>query len=436
MSKKSDQSLLNTIPEKVKIIDKYLYHPNNLYTGQIIKKFIKEYIFGPIKDFKNYNITAGRWSAYGHYLLKSSYNNILNKHNIGQYSNVLVNPLLPQELIEETSSKGALIYSQDIEKDTLQWKTSKFRFLLANFNRQGVNLDLIVFYCINGLSEEIQEQVQIANDKYNIPCLIIFPNRFLSIQCYKLLAQIRLGSVILFAGESFWDRHLDIVLKNIRLNSPTYYLSWFFESRASATLEYHLKDSHDIYSHLLEAYSYLIKIKSQGADWNQLFQNLLTQVFDKEKINPRDLIKYKFKDNNEAENILKRQYTLSLKMALPDLAFELELTDPQVTVKQDINDVSDKDIEMQDNAKMLHQYFSNIFHSRPSGTMEIPTFFKNRSYCQYFLYSLEGYYLASISSFNKDKIKLGIPIAKMFQNSPDLPNTNFIAKYIILFNLI
>jgi hypothetical protein len=420
------------IIKKIKLISKYLDNPSGLYTGLSIKRFIKQTLLKIDEKFSNQVINSGRWSAYAHISQEASFKNLLNKHELNEKKRVLVNPLVNPVLINELEKKKVKIFTLDVEKDTLQWKKSIVQFFLLDMLKQSAKIDLVIQTCITGISDEIIAQIEFCQ-KQNIPTLVILPNKFINNSQLQLLSKLKLGSVMYFYGQNFYGKHINPVLKE-PLPETSLFLSWFLEPRTSSILEYHLSDSNSLYKDLLEAYYQLLRIKSKTTDWRGLIQNF-AQTLLADKIQFHNLLEKKYKSSFEAELKIRSSYPMTKQFALPDLFFELELLFPTSSKSLSKHYLIDKAAKLQELAKKWHAYFSDSVSKRPAGSLEVPTFYKNKCYSKYFIYTNEGNYWLDKTQDSDQKISFQLPIHARFENLEKLPVTNFISKYILTIDL-
>lgn len=424
--------------EKIQIIDKYIQSPAGLYTGLSIKKFIKQKVLSLDPSFKNVAIEAGRWSAYAHTNLAISFTNLLDKHRIGTGDHVLVHPLLNPVLVNILINRGVLVDTIDIDKNTLGWKTSYFRLQLQKKKMKKQSYDLIIQINFAGLSESLSAQLSLSQAQ-QIPTLIVFENPFLTPSDFDLLSKLSIGSVLLpWQIQTMSEYIQEVVGSQIQVAKRSVILSWFMESRTSAILEYHLTDSFESYGKVVEYYAELMRIKFNIPDWKKFFENTLDNVLVKglDQSNPlNNLIPKKSQNKEQLVQKLLDNYRLTEALALPDLLFDLILTDNPPGSNRNL--FIDRLTALHDQAAYFQEFFANLVEAFPKGTIEVPIFFKSQYYLRYFVYTTSFERIKQALGNNPDSsiFKYGTLVHPIFKVDKTLDNTLLAAKYMVYLQL-
>lgn len=436
--------------QKLDLLINYLQKKDRWYTGTSIKNFLKKNVFS-LRNLENPVIKAGRWSAYCHYSKKDSLNNLLEKNNVKANAKVLIHPLLPKELVDLLRQKKTQLLTLDITKDTLAWDSQHFQDFLDNYK-----VDIIINYNFNGLYKPLIEQIEILNSKI-IPQITILNQPFITTKLLEFFSKQVLGGIIWHFGDSFWDNELAFFLPN-SLQSQDWYVSWHFENRTSSILEYHLSKSQENYEALIFNYYKLILQKYKKLNkLKALFYDLLAKI----------AFRIPKKNNEDLSTEISRLYKQNIVFAVPDIVFDLEILN-QKFVKEYLSTTKANDskhtqiktpfgpkaktensTETKDSLNLAHSYnfkgylynkleeetwlqkqaenyyqtFSKQVHLRPSGTIEVPRFFLDQIYLEYFFYSTESDYWTQ-----------QYPQIKQLEIDPwvlkqNLPNSHFVYKY-------
>jgi hypothetical protein len=390
------------------------------YTGLSIKSFLRNKIFNLRPEgFTNYPIDGGRWSGYAHFSPKQSFINMLSKFGIEKGAKVLVHPLLPAVFIDILIHKQIQITTLDIDPNTLQWPIQD----LQNQLEQASKPNLIINYGFNGLYKFNQDLLELAQDQV-VPTLTIIDNPNMDTSLLDLFQGLKNGGFIWLFGDSFLDEQLEIVLDD-KLPGQPWYLSWNIEQRSRSILEYHLKESHNLYTPLIEAYFYLINQKL--GESSLLFK---PQMWLANKM----VLQSKFATAKEAEMTLKRYYSRIFDSAVPDIIFEL----------QDKTPVSYKDYghsqlimqatyEITSKAKEIYNHLQNNLELMPAGSLQIPELYLDHGYLKYFFYTTDQQYWYNIFQPTMEVEKLP-PLHQIFAKS-DLENAKIISEYALIIDL-
>ncbi len=361
------------IIQKLKLLYSALSRKDRWFTGLSIKKYINKKIFALSEGFDNQSITAGRWSAYCHYSIFKSFSNMLDKNHITSKSRVLVHPLLPNFLIDEVLSRTNNVFSLDISKSDFNFELDKYQNSIDN-----EAIDLVIHYNFCGLYEELKENINYSQSK-GIASLVVINNFDINLSLIDLFENLKLGGFIWSFGDSFWDDQLNIVMKH-KLPTKNWYLSWQIETRTRSVLEYHLRESQDIYLPIIEAYFYLLLEEYK----KQKFVGNLYQLFS------RFILVNKFNNPNEARKLMEANYPNIFDSALPDIVFDLQVLTPVKfrdygKPKHLIHQAS----SLQNQAKSFYNFFLTAINSRPQGSLEIPDFYLDKTYLKYIFYTTE-----------------------------------------------
>lgn len=421
MDKKSKIKL--KLQKRLKIVYTALARRNRWFTGLSIKKYLKRNIFKFIENFNNTAINSGRWSSYCHYSLLKSFQNLLDKNEIQKGSKVLVHPLLPSSLLNELVERECQIFSLDISKETLNFSAENF------YHQIDLNpFDLIIHYAFNGLYEELIDFTLKSGEKI-IPSIFIIDNFEINISLLQLFEKHLLGGVIWNFGDSFWDKQLDIVL-DFDLPIKKWFISWQLENRTKSVLEYHLSDSQDNYIPILESYFYLLLENYPFLDFHKIYYSLYRFLFLKKSIS----------SPQQAVGMLNQNYQKIFNSAIPDLVFDLQLSNPVSFKNKDLpNELIKSAAGIQQETKKLSNYFLDAVKKRPVGSLEIPPLFLNKCYLKYFIYTTESVFWNNHLNPNDiETFQLG-PLDPFFQKMNHLPNAQFVTEYgvfIDVFNVV
>lgn len=446
-SNNSEGYLLSS--EGNKIFRKYLDNPGRMYTGLEAKKYWKQVIFSLYGAMQNDSIRAGRWSAYGHFSKLSSVQNILQKHQIARASRVWVHPLLDAGIIDDLIFQETDITSFDVDKDTLNWRIGDIKMALLRSSTNKTLPELVILNSIAGMGEEIKQLIEIFNN-YHLPILLISNEGELNLSLLESIGSIKNGSVIVNHQNNFWVKQLELFLDKLPENEiqicrneisdlktkiqsfDTIYLSFFIENRASSILEYHLNNSENMWSIHLQVISFLKSKIQNKINFLEIIKNLTDKFTTGNfKLPKKAVINKEIKSIKDA--ILKLSETVSFigALAIPDIVFELNtlfnLENPIEPIK-----LSELGLEKQNISRGLHTFFTNQVATRPSGTIEVPTFYFNRVYSRYFCYSTEGKYWQEHLQEKDIQINYGHNVHPIFKDRPHLENVNFISKFLII----
>jgi hypothetical protein len=411
MSQNSE--LKDPLQKRLKIVYTALSRRNRWFTGLSLKKYLKQNIFNLSSSFNNTAISSGRWSSYCHYSLVKSFQNMLDKNEITQGSKVLIHPLLPKTLVQEILGRGCQIFSFDISKDSLNFKHQEFLQYI-----QETNFDLVIHYGFNGLYEELLEFALKAREKA-VPSLFIIDNFEIDLSLLELFEKHTLGGVIWSFGDSFWDNQLNEVLKK-DLPTKKWFVSWQLETRTRSILEYHLADSQTNYIPILESYFYLLLNQYPFLDFYKIYYNLYKVL----------ILKKSLKSDKQAVSILTENYQKIFNSAIPDLVFDLQLAKPVGFEDIDLpNQLIQSAAGIQQESKKIYNYFLEAVKKRPEGSLEVPTFFLDKSYLKYFIYTTEAeFWHNNLSSKGIEIFQLDF-LDPFLEKMPHLENAKFVTEY-------
>ncbi len=296
---------------------------SRLYTGNSIKKLIKEQVLELKQPFNNNPINSGRWAAYCHYSRVMAFSNLLDKHQIDTQSTVVVHPLLPAEMVDEIIRRGAAMIVVDISINSLAMDHAQLATAIES------EPDLIIHFTDNGLCSEITELVDYTN-ALRIPTLLHVESDLPNQELLDLFEKINFGSVLWNFGDSFLDDQLNKVL-DISLKNQKWYVSWFIENRTHSSLEYHLSSSKDTTVPLLENYLFLLLKDYEQHGWKEKLLPLAYGVLKQDKVS----------NKAQAQQKLAESFQDIFTSAIPDVVFEIELLDPIGMRPNNIQDVHD-----------------------------------------------------------------------------------------------
>ena len=416
----ADQSDKNRIWKKIELIYKALQKPSSWYTGIPIKRYLRKNILDlQTPKFNNPAINSGRWSAYCHYSQEQALRNLLEKNRIEYGSTVIVHPLLPKNLIDVLLQKEVELIFLDIDKATLSLDPNQIHQKIFT-RRESKPVDLIIHYGVNGLYEEVCKSLKIAQQSV-IPSILVMDDPTINLSLIDAFESLAFGGVIWNFGDSFFDEQLDVVL-DTTLESYPWFVSFQIETRTLSVLEYHLSQSHQEALPLIKAYFYLLLDHYRKIHWmGKIYFFLYSLPWFSGDI---DSIP-------DAQNKLKEKYNnLFEKSAVPDLAFDLQITSPEVeTISATSEEIIERSAKYQERAKDLYDYFIKEVPNRPESSLEIPNFFLDRNYTKYFFYTTDP------QVWETELKNLGFETQKPFQihetvqQNKKLPNANFVVQY-------
>lgn len=409
--------------DKIKLMYRALSKPDRWYTGQSIKKYLRTKVFQQgSQDYRNIPIQSGRWSAYCHYSLLKSFQNLLDKHNLKPESKVLVHPLVPAELLDELQKRNLQIDFVDINKHTLAFDSQTFTDSVKR-NNNIPSYDLVINYTFNGLYEFVTEQVKLCQQQ-SIPVLCIVDNASINRSVLELFQQIELGSVLWMMGESFLDKELEYVISE-PLETAPWYSSWFIETRTKSILEYHLKDSYKNFIPLIECYTYLLIKKYQKHSFvAKLWLFPLKRYLFRTEIQNKD----------KAQTILEDSYNQIFDAAVPDVFFDLIMQPSSVGVPNNVPTV-----EAVDTQPRAHEIYSTLVEevaTRPAGTLEIPDLYLDKTYLSYFFYTTEEVYWLERLQSKYPRISRLDKIHPSLQAREMVSTAQFVNQYILIIDLV
>jgi hypothetical protein len=401
------------LEQRLKTVYTALARRNRWFTGISIKRYLKQYIFKYSQNFNNIAINSGRWSSYCHYSLVKSLQNMLDKNNIQQGSKVLVHPLLPKFLMSEIIGRGCQIFSIDISKNSLNFEANNFYNQITKNN-----YDLIIHYAFNGLYEELVE-FAIKSKEKAISSLFIIDNFELDLSLLDLFEAHTLGGVIWNFGDSFWDDQLNEVL-DFKLDTKKWFVSWQLETRTRSILEYHLSTSQENYIPVLESYFYLLLKNYPFFDFHKLYYSGYKFLYLNKHI----------KNSQDAVDILTKNYQKIFNSAIPDVVFDLQLSNPVDFKGMELSkQIIQSAAGIQQETRKISNYFLQAVKHRPAGTLEIPAMFLDKSYLKYFVYTTEpDFWYKTLSAKGIEIFQLDF-LDPFFLQMPELKNAKFVSEY-------
>lgn len=413
----SNQS--SNVKTQLDIVGGYLRSPGRLYTGTAIKRYIKANIFGQKTDFHSRSIDSGRWSAYCHFNLVSSVANLLTKNHIQAGNKVLVHPLTPPKVVEHLINQNLNLVTLDIDKSTLAWEPASLMALVEESKP-----DLVINYSDTGLVNNLIQLIPYLETQ-TVPILTILDSSGLNSSVFEYIQKLGIGSVVLNHGPEFWSRELENLSGITGIKSDTWYLSWHNENRTRSILEYSLNDSHQVYQPILEALEYILLDRASKGDWKiTAMQAGKKLVQAGTALEWKELFATKFRSVREAKDQIVRELPKTLSAAVPDIVFDLDL----ITNRKPAN-LSNNSHQYQITAKSWQEYFLSQLNTRPSGSLEIPTFYLNQGYLQYFVFTTEPEFWLNALVGKKYTLNRGKPIHPFFASNKTLVNTHFVSKY-------
>ncbi len=421
---------------KISIIYKSLQKPGSWYTGLAIKKYIQKNIFTlSCSNTKNTgtantSIHSGRWSAYCHFSRLLAFRNLLDKHHIISGNHVLIHPLLPAPLVDELISRGCILETLDISKNDLGFNQDLLNTYFEEHEEQDNFPQLIIEYGFTGIYKSMLETIK-KTYQLAIPTMVVIDNNHINVRLLEIFDEHKLGSVLWFFGDSFLDDHINEVLEET-VESQNWHLSWYLETRTRSILEYHLSNSHDVYLPLIKNYVYLLIKKYQKLDIKSFLVPLVAQKL---------VLKLPSTKPKEVTKQVHDLYDEALDFAVPDLVFELHESSQNHHTKSsklpiDHYALADFSAQVHIKAKSLYDYFARGVATKPQGSLEVPFFYSDRTYLEYFFYTSE-----KSVWYNELKQKgytvSGLPESHQFlRDSDNTPNAQFICKYLLSIDLV
>jgi hypothetical protein len=413
-----DQDEKQILNREINYIQKSLSSPRNWYTGLTIKKYLKEQVFSLNENFHSPVIESGRWSAYAHQSLLTSFKNLISKQDLPKGKiKVLVNPLTPPELVSYLIDNfDCQILGLDIDKNTLNWDISKAEKII-----QEEKVDLIVNYSFNGLVKDVLTFLEKSNQK-TVPTILILDNPVLNYETLDLFEKHKLGSLIWQVGFN----PLNDIFERVTDEPPApadLYVSWHFENRTSSLLEYHLSESHEAYYNILEALLFLLVQEYKKAGLEGTLYNLFSRHL---------LLKKKFKTKEEAINFLTKNYHLIEKSAVPDVFFDIskDLTDNYLDHLK-VGKLDYFTTMAQNKTRELYDFFAGQINQREQGSLEVPELFMEKVYLVYHIYTTEQKYWSEYFSYREIKTYNKSRLHPLFTDPDKYPNAIFVRDYLI-----
>jgi hypothetical protein len=424
-----------TIWQIIMLLYKGLQKPGAWYTGLSIKKYLLENVLhlggSPLDNIKTSNpsIQSGRWSAYCHFSRLLAFKNLLDKHGIKPGDHILVHPLLPEPLIEELLERKTYIETIDIGKMDLGFDQNA---LIQYFEEREPDDNfpvLIIDYAFSGIYKPMLDTLQKAY-QLAIPSLLIIDNENLNVRLTQIFTEHKLGSVLWFYGDGFLDDQINLTLGENVENHP-WYISWYLETRTRSLLEYHLSQSHEIFLPLFKNYLYLL-LKRYSTKYNWL-------AFPLPFLAQRLVLKLPTTDTKKTTAEMLNLYEQSFEYAIPDIVFDLQnqvFHDISLAkYPSDLHNLVDFSAQVHMGAKRIYDYLRSRVPTRQPGTIEVPFFYTDRTYLEYFFYTSETdfwYRQLDAMSLNGSSLPALHPI--IGQNTT-IPNAQFAVKYLLSIDL-
>jgi hypothetical protein len=418
--------------KKIQVLDKYLNNPSTFYTGLTLKKYIQNNVFTAYNLKLSAGFNSGRFSAYAHNAVLPSFTNLLEKLKLNKENNILVHPLLSADLYSLVERTGATLSTLDVDKNTLNFGTNFFKLQLQKSQMSKSKIDTVFFVCYSGLVDEINAQIELCN-KQHIKTVVIFPVGAINSQTLTVLENIESGGVIFNGGEDFTFNHLQNVVLDKDLFPRKIIYSLVIEDRISSILEYHLKDSQDVYLQLIDSYYMLLRKKTKAVSFQNVLSNIMSNLLANDLGEIRKNIAANKIDWEVVRKTLITSYAKASKLALPDVLFEIEMIDPTVNKNGGEFSIAKRELHTLENIKKYNEKFTDLLNTRVQGTIEIPAFYKTKLYTNYFAYSTEPDYIKTFFHVELEQQNLHVgfnsssSIYKLGNNN--LPNTKFINDY-------
>ncbi len=408
----------DTLSKKTGTIYNALNKQHRWYTGLPIKAYVNKKIFRIKPDFGNSSINSGRWSAYCHYAAKSSLDNLLKKNNINKNSTVVIHPLISNDLVSQLQKTGCRIQAIDIDKDNLNLDTHQLQNYIINQPKP----DLILNTAPAGIYKDLLNHLDIFNQK-SINSITIVNNSTITAGLLELFEKINFGGAIFNGGGSFVDDHLNEVL-----DSPVPDKSWYFsfqiEHRTQSILEYHLKESHEVFGDIVEAYYYLLLGKRK---------NILNKVLP--SLARNTILKNNFNNADDAKKMIATNMASVYQKAVPDIFFELENIDPKYNNNLNHQSLVELDSFLYHKNNELHSFMIDQTKRLPSGSIEVPKLFTNRTYLNFFFYTTDHQFWNDYFTGLNINYQKGQPLPDSISKI-QLPNAQFASSYLAQLDII
>lgn len=397
--------------EKITLLAKLVgTNANYYYTGIGLKKYIQKTVFNPSHFFgSNPAWISGRWSAYAHMDLLYSVINLLDKFNIQSGHKILVHPLTPPSIVEVLIKRGCEIYTLDIDKQNLEISFNGLKSLIGN-----KEVNLVLFYNINGLYQEIIRSLQFLEENI-IPSIIVAESTEINFGFLDAVNQLRLGAIVYKERENLVYDTLKQYLPKDTTYKPIY-ISCVIEQGTKGLLEYHLKNSENEYKNIIEAWFYALLKNGVG---HGLRDKLTNWGYVKLYLDSKKYISLE-----AAGEKISKLYNNLDSLAIPDIFFETTKINYSININSE---------ESYKKSRDLYQLISSEVGHRKLGTLEVPRLNTSVDYSIYFFYSTEKeYWIKYLDS-------LGYSVLNSINIHPRirqiLPSILFIEKYIILVEL-
>ena len=421
----------NHISQQIDTLVKYFDRPERLYTGVFVKRFWREKVFNQKVNFNNYSVTAGRWSAFCHVSQTQSFRNLVTRMMVNGGTNILCHPLLNSDLAQILTD-GYNLTTLDIDRNTLNWDTQKLQIFVRSQKAVKKPINLVIISTFNGLAEEITDQIDVLNS-LGIPIIMVIENNILTPSVINCLEKIKIGGVVYSYGLGVWENDLNQLLDAEKISMRTnWFLSFMIEAQAGNILDYNLLEKTEQWKKIIQTLLFIIRKKNNKNDWSEL-NNIIGGLFNgKLSLKSNSL----YKDLPEAQKNLKSLYVSLNHLPICDLVFEYHLSSQVVKDEATLMLDQTKQIEkLQESSVKWRKYFFVQITNRSQGSLEIPSYFLNRVYASYFVYSTEANFWLSYLSNQGYKAQIGVVIYDGFLNRTNIKNALFVSNYIVTIKL-
>lgn len=419
------------VSQQIDILVKYFDRPERLYTGVFVKRFWREKILNQKIGFNNYSITSGRWSAFCHISQTQSFRNLVNRMMVDGGTNILCHPLLNSDLAQIMVDSYNLT-TLDIDRNTLNWDTQKLQIFVRSQKAIKKPINLVIISTFNGLAEEIVDQIDVLNS-LGIPIILVIENNILTPVLFNCLEKIKVGGVVYNYGGGVWESDLNQLLDTKKINMQTnWFLSFMIEAQAGNILDYNLLEKTDQWKKLIQTLLFIIRKKNNKNDWSELNSIVGNLLSGKVSLKTNSL----YKDVDEAQTNLKSLYVSLNHLPISDLIFEYHLLE-NVSIDQEALLVKQvqKIEDLQELSVKWRKYFFAQVTERPQGSLEIPSYFLNRLYTNYFIYTTETSFWLNYLSNQGYNVRLSTPVYDGFLDRLNIKNALFVSNYLIVIKL-
>ena len=426
------------LTNQLQILNKY-YDSKNFRTGLGARKFLKNRIFSNLgREINNHILSSGRYSAYCNTNIDSALVALLKKFKLNSGQRILAHPLVPGIIINRLLQNHLEIDAFDIDTNTWNWKSES----LSKWLLEHTIPSLVIIYTTNGLAEEIESQIEICNSQ-NIPVLLIIDNPILTHSLIKCLNMLTIGAAIFNTGQYNFCSKLAQTFNFEKVLNTDCILSYYLEIEPMGILDNansSNQENDNLWNELTQCLIYLFKYQAKISNWksslNFNFKNFDNNFNNSNSLNVKSFFTKKYQNIEEAKSaILKIIPQIIRSGTLSDLFLDLDLAENSSKVPITQNTFVDQYSKLNASASRFRSFFYSQVIQRPPGTIEAPSFFLNRVYTVFFIYSTESVFWCNYLRQQNTPCAAGFQLHAIFEMRPGLEKTKFIAKHALRISL-